>query len=479
MDLNSPLNRNEQFRKVWNAVHQSWMPANPAFLERLTAELDRGVYDKDINSLVDEIRTDISLFSYCVKALKDVVSDTPFEHDPDSFLRRTSIEQLKQVISEMKDGVQHSRFNEMDSAQAARLQEAMISASVAEKISDEVGLGAGLGFSTGIMRQLGLALISWNYPHVYARAAAKAQSADELEDLISRTLGFRPSLIGIVLAKKWCLPRIQRAALGDTSSLRELPPEEAEQIERMASELETICSIGEALARASNPEAYPTARDDWNHARREIERRLGRLGMDRIKKSLVANCRQYIRHAPHSFSKDIIEKIDRRPEVLSGADLFSQNKYIRACTPDVQRMLKKLYENLDSQTISKENVRLLTSTIMPAAGFSSGCVFVYDPEKRSLVPRAPVGGVTLDHYSEIDCSPIAKERPLVVKAFESNEVIVSEDAWSSDDSTAYGAAYGRIQRAGVLLLNTRSVSHNALLVFSALNQALIDCLKLK
>ncbi len=479
MDANSPLSRNEQFRKVWNAVHQSWMPANPAFLERLIAELDHGVYDKDINTLVDEIRTDVSLFSFCVKQLKETVNGSTFEHDPDSFLRRTSVEELKLAVSSMKDKVQNSRFNEMEPAQASRLQETIISASVAENMAEESGIGGGLGFSTSIMRQLGLALISWNYPHVYSRAAAKASSAEELENLIGSVLGFRPSLLSVVLAKKWCLPRTQRAALGDSTCLKELPDDEAAQIERLAEELETICDVGEALARASNPQAYPTARDDWNRARREIERRLGRLGMERIKKSLIANCRQYIHHAPHCFSKEIIEKIDRRPEILSGSELFEQNRYIRACPPAVQRMLRQLYDGLDAQTISKENIRILTQTIMPAAGFATGCVYVFDPGARTLIPRAPVGSCSLSHYKEIDCSPVAQERPLVAKAFESDDTLVAEDAWGGDDSTAYACAYGKIQRAGVLQLNTRAASHNALMVFSALNQALIDCLKLR
>lgn len=471
--------RNEQFRSVWNAVQLSWIPANPAFLERLKAEIDRGVYDDSPGTLVDEIKTDLSLFTACLRELQEVSRTNGDQCEPIEMLRQAGVERLKAAMTEVSEKVPHARFHEMSEAQAARLQEAMISASVAERLADAAGLGAGLGYSTGIMRQFGLTLVSWNYPHVYERAVIKARSLEELESALAHTLGFKPSLLGVVMARQWCLPSAQRCALGDPLSTNGLSPEEEQQVRAVASELEAICSVGEALARANNPAAYPSAREDWNSARREIERRLGRMGMEQIKKSMLANCRQYMRSSAHSFLQAAIEKIDRRPEVVSGKVLFTQNRFIRACTPQAQRLLNEWYSSLDPHVISKDSIRLLTSKIIPVAGFQSGCVFVYDPSSQTLVPRTPIGGNSLSTYKTVDCSPIAEERTLVARAFDAVEVLVSDDAWENCEGTAFAGAYGRIQRAGVLLLTTRLPQRDSKMVFAALNQALIDCLKLK
>ena len=83
--------------------------------------------------------------------------------------------------------------------------------------------------------------------------------------------------------------------------LDELNQEQRTITSAVGKTLSRICRVGEALARANDPERYPQAKEDWQLAKTEIERRLGKRGIEIIKERFQDRCESYVTLIPHAF----------------------------------------------------------------------------------------------------------------------------------------------------------------------------------
>src|SRR5262249_37415849 len=149
--------------------------------------------------------------------------------------------------------------------QALRFRESLLSASAAEILASKNAIDPEDGFSCGLLRQLGLTLIAWNYPRVYNRAMECITPNEGLDFQLQKVLGFSPSLLGLTFAQRWNLSDEILVALGDRKkrfsvSASERSDSGAQHVGEMLSK---ICEVSEALARANDPEHYPTALRDW------------------------------------------------------------------------------------------------------------------------------------------------------------------------------------------------------------------------
>ena len=189
------------------------------------------------------------------------------------------------MVEELSDDPGTHQLSEATPLQAQRVQHAMISASTAETLAECEELPADLGFTSGVVRQLGLTLIAFNYPHVYARAVAKLADGVDLEQTLSKVLGFSPTMLGISLGRKWGLAPELQLAMGDTQRWTE-----SDVVDDVAARLVKVCQVGEALARANDPEHYPSALSDWTTAENEITAYLGPGGMQKVRARIEHNC---------------------------------------------------------------------------------------------------------------------------------------------------------------------------------------------
>lgn len=467
-----------RLRRAKEHVLKRWFPVNRTLLEKVRSGLADGAYDLDLDFLIVDIKTDFALFTQCLGRLMELLRaegvKVTADMNPITVFKCAGLERIRRVVChEIGANSDHS-FESMSEAQFARLQQAMISASTAEVLSEQQNIHPHIGYSVGLLRQLGLTLIAWNYPKTYARALAQQR---DLELELSKALGFSPALLAVTLLREWGFGEDICGAVGDLDQA---------QISQVGGRLQKICQIGEALARANDPEHYPEARSAWENVRRQLLTVLGSDSLKLIQERVRENCVNYVTHYPELFQG--IEELDpvKRIQHEERAGVTLRNPWIKCCMPRLKRRLLELYERIGVGEIDKNNVAFLVKELIPLAGFSGGCIYVIDPTTNMLMPRVRIAEPRL-----LPCAPLplaaehaADESPIHA-AFSCTTPIMETALPDRSGLLSYiAASFGGSRKVGVLYLEMPDVSLRAtdpsrLQRFKALLQALNDCLNLK
>lgn len=482
---------NRHLDLAYSHVLGAWLPVNRELLNKLRNDVHAGRFDGGRDELIGDLKQDFALFLHCVRKLAEKRSHAKAgsanvsAFDPFELIEQASVDELKSIFNASEGAISSHRYSDMSELQGQRLKHCVISSSVAETISAGHGVDSDLAFSCSLFRQLGLTLIAWNYPHVYKRALSTLKADEKLDIVLSRTLGFSPTLLAIKLAREWGLSSEIRLGMGDTSVLSS----DLEQGNlRFAGEtLDKICEVGEALARASDPEHYPSASHDWEEAKNEIQRTLGKDGMRVIQEKLTENCKSYSKLLPDVFGQpaEMIKPLSLRSSSEGSRALLQNNPYLRHCPEHLQSEIKNLYSKMDGVTISREVIDKLCKQIMPQSGFVRGCIYLIEPDSLHLVPRLVVGTVPLGRFKAVRYLGSAIDYDPVAAAFNCRNPIMEENVVINDQNVSYVAGVlGDMQKAGVLyleiadfLLRDRNLNVNS--IYKALRQTLNDALNLR
>lgn len=469
-------------------VLASWFPANAELLQSIQSGIASGRYEGDTEALISDIKSDFSLFTYCtrelIRILRSDFSGASTRKNPVELMREAGIETLKEILSVDDSDISIHQISGLSPAQAIRFKEAMTSASVGELLAESMDVDPDLVFSCALFRQLGLTLIAWNYPHLYARHYSN-NTAEPVDKILARTLGFSPMMLGLSIASKWGICPEIRFAMGENPT----GPMTAETInaKSVAETVEKICRIGEIFARYTAPDPPTESTTEWEQAKDAVRTQLGSSGFRILEKRMAESCRHYLSYAPDFFKISELTKIRETIEETT-SDLLARNHYVRLCGQPIRSKLESLYSRIAPPTISKDAVDLLIKDIIPAAGFSLGYVYLVELDTFSLVPRLAIGEASLSKASQIQYRVSGRTPDPIVKAYLSN-VPVLDEIRRPDGRSALSVAgsLGVFQRAGVLYLETApdaevdpqiSPEKYFKLLFKAIRQALTDCLNL-
>jgi len=455
-------------------LSNAWFPSHPELLKSIKEKLKNNAYHRDVSLLVEDIRTDFSLFAYCVRELAFLVSrggaDDESGLDPLKILRKAEFSQLEQILAAEADSISKHSWATLGELEGHRLMQAMLSAVTAEALSAGQALDPDMAFSCALFRQLGLTLMACNYPHIYARALTRNETPEALDQWLGNVLGVRPSRLGLMLARKWGLSKTLRRGLGERLDA------ESTAVQTVGEKLEKLCEIGEALARVSDPSCRTALNDDWSKARRGITETLGPHGLQVIFQHIEKRCLLYKEHYPRLFEQPVCAEVDLLLREAYGRSRFERNIYLPRCPAFLQERLADLYQKLDGCSINSQAVQDLIRHCAWEVGFIRGCVFLLEPETGNLEPRLLMGDSERCIYRPTRRSIESQLEDPVVKAYNSEAVLMAGGA------TVYLAgALGSLERIGVLYLEipkavveARGVS--VIDCFCAINQALSDCL---
>ena len=458
-------------------LNSAWFPVNPVIYARVRKGLRSGLYNNDVTALVEEVKSDFSLFGYCVRELSKLVQRAdPAScggRDPIELFYAVELEQLRSILSVDIHSISKHSFADISNVQARRLYQSVASATVAEALAPACEINPDTSFCCALFRQLGLTLIAWNYPHLYQRALSDQPPPGGLDQALGKMLGMSPALLGLTLAREW---RISSNVLCGMTSPR---AEEGPSVRRLGERLRKVCEVGEALARANDPAHYPTSAQDWSAASQAIEKILGRHGLAVILDKIDSRCREYEQFCPELFNDSVRVKVNESIRHSVGQWGFERNPHIAKCPVFLRDQLEQLYMQLDGRSVSSEAVQTLVKQCILAVGFSRGCVYLLEPDRRALVPRLTMGDSRLCRYKVATYS--LEQGPLnpIVEAYNSCSVLVTGNA-----VLCLAGALGSMERLGVLYLEIPKLvveAKQASIVdcFCAINQALGDCLNIQ
>ncbi len=485
------LNRN--LAQACKKIHKDWFPVNNALLSRIQSGIETGAYELDIDFLVSDIRTDFALYTYCLKQLREHTHegiDLPRSGTPTELLRLAGLERLSHVLDIAPEDISPFTLDALSGLHGVRMSESMLGASTAEVLSERRNLAAATGYSTGLLRQLGLTLISWNYPDAFEEAMDLHKHGKRLDHELTRILGFSPSILGIAMARQWGLSSEIRLAIGDHQAVANLSAKKANALRGTANMLGKICEIGEAFARANHPEHYPSAQTDWDTAQKSIKAILGHDGVKVVQEKVKENCSNYLALAPEVFQAQVQQDVEKEIASKQTTESYRLNRYIRHCPGDTQAALADLYAELESsQKINRELIARLVREIVPPSGFDNGCVFLLEPETMKLHPRLKIGSLPLKTFKEYHALSMPNTKTgdtnPVLAAYHCNTPIVESNySLTPKGEACIAMVLGMQQRVGVLYLEPNQEllkrrDSSALLRFKAMCRTLHDLLRLQ
>ncbi|MCO6430234.1 MAG: HDOD domain-containing protein [Deltaproteobacteria bacterium] len=464
-------------------VNQSWFPVNPAILLHIREAFESGRYESDATLLIEDLKGDAALFLYVLRELQKFTKDCDADDSSiRSGLEKIGLQKAREILTVMPSAISHHEFRRMNKRQSQLLLENLKAACISESLAAGQNIDKDLVFSAALLRQLGLTLIAWNYPHIFERAAANSQNALERDESLTKMLGFSPATLAITLARKWELDIHYRAPLGDYQSFGRRGAAEF-NLERVGRNIEKICRIGEILARASQPE-YCEPRSDWHRARNEILRSLGAQGFKLIEERTQLLLCFYKDSLPEHFSDDCFTPVSGESSSSTGHQLFHANQYIKHLSPVLQRKMHDLYESIDSKSVSKSSIDQLVGQIIPQAGFTKGCIYLIDPGFGWLVPRLAIGESSLTDYKSFSPGFLSiVDNPLASAYRLSTPVIETVSEGGREQVVFIAGAVGSLQKAGVLYLEPgptllELTASDLSVIFKAMRNCLADCLTL-
>lgn len=484
-DVNNTGSTSRRLERAREHVERMWFPVNMALLEKIKQGFKEGLYDLDVDFLIVELKSDFSLFAFCLKNLltqirEKKIAPPPADmlDNPVGLLRWAGVATLRKLLETDPKKISIHSLTETTEFQSSCLKEAMISSSTAELMAGNELLGSELGFACGVMRQLGLTLIAWNYPTVYRKAlAAATETQHSIDEVLSQLLGFSPLLLANTLATSWGL----KSELVDGDGKPDTPPS---HLQSVATRLHHICEVGEALARASHPEIHPGAAKDWDMARTEIEHNLGEQALKIITEKVRDNCESYFNAYPELFHD--LDEIDPEARIVVVRQRRSQkrNPFLKNCAPALRKVIENLYADIEEGPVSRENISSLVRDIIPLAGFSGGCIYTLDPGTMTLSPRLKIGLLAKNDIKPVLYKPNTPSDDPIISAFQCQTPVIEDASLDlSNDLTLIAGALGDRQRTGVLYLEAPAFLHDdgeslMLLHFKAVRQALQDVLRL-
>jgi len=450
-------------------VSKPWFPMNPEVVKRVRDGLDAGTFASNFNALLTELKNDFALFTFVVKELSqkasfEGVSQSVIANPIELIRWGNGGPHLREVIAEQQKVPNVHSLHWSEPFQIQRLRETAIIASTASVLSENKNLDPELGFSRGVVREIGLNLIAWNYPTVYSDVLARLQSDQNLDDELSKELGFTPALLAM---------RLMRPDKG---------PDATENDEDSAwATYDELCKVGENLARAENPETYPSAEVDWQKAKSFLANTVGEEAIGIIRDKAVKSSKEYQKSLPEVFGN--IDRFDPQKNIEKHKRVSRalEERYLHLCPDTVQKALRDLYSELNPDSVNKALVGKLLKDIVPEAGFTGGCVFVVDPSSLSLKPRTLIGKVQMRTITNVALEP----GDAAVSALSSSEPIIYRSAEQSDDArTGIYSSLGARKKIGVLYLETSNKARvdpedETIGIFEIIKKALCDTLLLE
>lgn len=458
-------------------VVRPWFPINQDVLNTIRTCLTDGTYAVTPAQLLNDLKGDFALFTYVVKELGIMGMqqglDAKILNNPVELIKWGGPDRIKEAIAPEKSLPTTHSLHWSEPFQIARLRETAVVASTAAVLSEKKDLDPDVGFSRGVIREIGLNLIAWNYPTLYSKVLNSLKPDTSLDEELSKELGFTPSLLAM---------RVLRPP-NPLQPEGEPVPDEGNHDDWAT--YDELCAVGEALARAENPETYPSAANDWQKANQYLNDNAGAGALDLIKERAVEQSKKYQEAIPEVFGslesfnpKRNIEAHSRMAAAIADADF-------RLCPPHVQEALRSLYNEIDGYAVNKAAIQTLLKSIIPQAGFTGGCVFVVDPSTASLKPRTIIGKVALRPVENVTLEP----GDMAVTALSQTEPLFDvKEAVGGDGPPApingIYSALGNSRKVGVLYLetplnNNEEPAGRTMGTFRILKQALCDVLHLR
>ena len=473
-------------------VAKGWMPISTQVIKLVREKLQSGQYENQRDELISDLKRDFSLFTWFLSKLDvlcDIKKDGKATH-LDDYVRKIEVEKLIAIFNEPDEQKNKQKRDSALKPQALALKQAIAAVATAESAADVKDLDPTLANMCAGIRQLGVNLIAWNYPRIYTRALeSSSKGKDTLDKALTKILGYSPMELGTELALKWDQTGGLAALIhNDSDKLQNLSEEAKLVIGDNPEELFKCLELGETVSKLVAPELHPEAVASMPAIISEVEAIFGKGGMEALRETLESAASGYSsKEDENPFNLDIDpQKVGEVARNQLAAKLVEKNTWVSKCPKLLQEKFTHLYGFVDLKTISPTAINILIAEVIPALGFTRGCVYLVENSRMRLNPIMRIGDAPISRYRALDFSSSDKSAHPVIVALGYSTPLIQENVPVNGEFVSHVTGqFGTEPKAGVLYLEmsqklaSSADRGEALVFFKAARQALLDCLNLR
>lgn len=298
-------------------------------------------------------------------------------------------------------------IQQLESATTCQISQRLVSSlapSAAHRFAQALRADLEKTYLTSFIKQLGMELLSWNYPRLFSSQISDARAAKiSIDDSIRGMFGFSAEQLGVSVLRQFPLGKdiiIFNSNLGPS----------LQQSDAFA--IPQISSLGELFARAQAPSTVKEGVKDWEHATQRLSRSLPSelwlellSDLEKLKSSLTTSNEA-------TFLKTPTKQEEKRKEKPADSPFNRTEKTA------LQKALMKVYQNLTPGGSAQTAIEVLGDEVLPAAGFAKGCVYLLDGQL--LIPI-----ITLcdNSFKPIDADRCSGRETAIVLSIQSKALI--------------------------------------------------------
>lgn len=386
IDTGEPQSGSSLAEKCSRYCLDNWLPISTYGRKNLVEDLFLTAELRPSDEVTSDLKLDLALYTLFLRHLCEQ-SPGPRGKQLDGLRNLPEVFSRLNLISKTVSPESFRDTQNLSEQEAKALAYVVTASSTTEALAAQRGVNREVGFLFGLLRQLGLLLISFNYPTVLKEALDfTRKGACTFPDGLRNMLGVSPAELGYRVLSNWHISEEIRRAL---TSL------ELSSQDREIKILSECSSRAERFAHVELTVDSPNFIEQRHSILQELESELGKSGVFELSQTITHRLSSYVEEHPalfQSYSGFVISFEEQ------GGKLFQENVALQECPQVLQHYFLNAYKSVEGGGASPFALTLLTQTIVAKAGFTRGCLYILDKQKNELVPKLVLGEAELKNY---------------------------------------------------------------------------------
>jgi hypothetical protein len=356
-------------RRALAHIENFWLPIDTAIHYQVLRLLDDE--QASISQVQHELKKDPYLYLYAVRELSRL--NVSFQQAHKEHFKKVLDKQTKQISPHVEE--------EGTDFQKHLNQQLRLELAALLTFAERTSMDLHTSYEAGVLTQLGINLIAWNYPNIFQESINAVRPSQSLVKMLTLKLGFSPLELAQALIEEWQIEDDSRTLMNPSYIPFKLTTKVDTFLERVQ-KLKDFCDLSHSFSKGHFPELYPSAQKDLRIAREAIAKLLGTGGFDQIKVS-------YERLMGVQSARLEENPTDEKGRPLAS---FDPPKIVNQLGRDLRTQFFELYEDL-SLSFVRVSLKKITNDILAVSQFNGLCLLTFDPFSKKLVKQFSTGAI--------------------------------------------------------------------------------------
>lgn len=362
-------------------ISSQWVPCNP----RLKAKLHNMCLRRSLSrkELIEFMLSDPGLCLYIIRSLRRVFPNKDAISLRQAFAE-IELEKLAEITSVSTEVISSKDYASASKQQAAEIEHSIRMTKAASVFARKAHCKEDAVQWQAFLHDIGLLLVSWSYPHLYTRALSrKRKTKGSMSYEIHRLLGVTPEEIATEVLHQWRidLEELHVEVPGDLGSTE-------------------IIDLAKMFSRSKDKRNFPEAESNWEKATPLVKEVFGEGVIEEIEECARSSFLPHAATMQHAELPTVTDEPAEEFDEIDALAELSESRILRQLSTADQTLFVPLMKLLAENSTANDALRYIVNTLVPALGFTRGCLFVLNKDGDRVLPVLRFGDLELKRYDE-------------------------------------------------------------------------------